>query len=215
MLASPSNPTGTVLGPDALAELVAYCRADRIRLISDEIYHGIVFGEPAHSALEFDDDVIVINSFSKYFSMTGWRLGWVVAPPSIREPIERLQQNLYICAPTVSQFGGIAAFDCTDELDGHVARYAQNRSILLGGLAAAGLTDTAAADGAFYVYADITHLHDDSMTLCRTWLDQLGVATSPGVDFDLERGHHFVRFSYAGRGDDIAEACRRIAGWVP
>jgi len=214
VLASPSNPTGTVLGPDALGALVAFCRAEGIRLISDEIYHGIVFGEPARSALEFDDDVIVINSFSKYFSMTGWRLGWLIAPPSMREPIERLQQNLYICAPTVSQFGGIAAFDCAEELDGHVARYAQNRSILLDGLAAAGLTDTAAADGAFYVYADIAHLHDDSMALCRTWLDQLGVATSPGVDFDLERGHRFVRFSYAGRGDDIAEACRRIAGWV-
>ncbi|MGD9701619.1 MAG: pyridoxal phosphate-dependent aminotransferase [Acidimicrobiia bacterium] len=214
VLASPSNPTGTVLPADALEALVAHCRANDIRLISDEIYHGIVFGEAARSALELEDEVVVVNSFSKYFSMTGWRLGWVVTPPSLREPVERLQQNLYICAPTLSQYGALAAFDCSEELDGHVARYAENRSILLGGLAAAGLTDTAAADGAFYVYADISHLHDDSLVLCRTWLDELGVACSPGIDFDLARGNRFVRFSYAGRHEDIAEACERIAGWV-
>jgi aspartate/methionine/tyrosine aminotransferase len=213
VLASPSNPTGTVLGAGALAALVAFCTDAGIQVISDEIYHGIVYGEPARSALEADDGVVVVNSFSKYFSMTGWRLGWIVAPPALVPAVERLQQNLYICAPVLSQLAGLAAFDSAEELDGHVRRYAEHRTMLLDGLGAAGLTDTAAADGAFYVYADVSHLCTDSMVLCRTWLDELGVAATPGVDFDLARGHRFVRFSYAGAAADIAEACRRIAEW--
>ena len=214
VLASPSNPTGTVLDAAALGALVDHCRRAGIRLVSDEIYHGIVYGATARSALEHDDEVIVVNSFSKYFAMTGWRLGWVIAPSSLVDAVERLQQNLYICAPTLSQHGGLAAFDCADELDGHVAGYRERRAVLLDGLAAAGLTDTAAADGAFYVYADVSHLGDDSMVLCRRWLEEIGVAATPGIDFDLSRGHRFVRFSYAGATADIAEACRRIAGWV-
>ena len=214
VLASPSNPTGTVLDAASLAALVDHCRDAGIRLVSDEIYHGIVYGDPARSALEHDDEVIVVNSFSKYFAMTGWRLGWVVAPPSLTAAFERLQQNLYICAPTLSQHAGIAAFDCGAELDAHVRGYRERRAILLDGLAAAGLTDTAAADGAFYVYADVSGLCDDSMLLCRRWLDEIGVATTPGVDFDLERGHRFVRFSYAGSTAAISEACRRLAGWA-
>jgi len=214
VLASPSNPTGTVLDAPALAALVAECRSSDIRLISDEIYHGIVYGEPARSALELDDEVVVVNSFSKYFSMTGWRLGWLVAPADLWATIDRLQQNLFICAPTLSQRAALAAFECGDELDGHVTRYAATRSVLLEGLARAGLGDLAAADGAFYVYADVSHLTDDSMTLCRTWLDELGIACTPGVDFDRSRGHRFVRFSYAGRVDDVAEACRRIEDWM-
>jgi aspartate/methionine/tyrosine aminotransferase len=130
------------------------------------------------------------------------------------EAIERFQQNFYICAPTLSQHAAVAAFDCAEELDGHVARYARNREVLLEGLASAGLTDRAAADGAFYVYADVSHLTDDSRLLCRRWLAEIGVTTGPGIDFDLARGHHFVRFSYSGHADDIAEGCRRLAAWT-
>ena len=162
-------------------------------------------------------DAVLVNSFSKYFSMTGWRLGWMVLPQHLRDAVERLQQNIYICAPHVSQVAGLAAFDATAELDGHVQRYASNRQLLTAGLAAAGITQVAAADGAFYVYADVTELATeagDSMALCYQWLDELGVAATPGLDFDLARGHRFVRFSYAGAAADIAEACDRLAQWV-
>jgi aspartate/methionine/tyrosine aminotransferase len=214
VVASPSNPTGTVLARDRLLELVDWCRANRTQLISDEIYHGITYGRRAESALAVSGDAVVVSSFSKYFSMTGWRLGWITAPPAVMEAVERFQQNLYICAPALSQHAAVAAFDCIEELDGHVARYAHNRQVLLDGLAAAGLTDRAAADGAFYVYADVSHLTDDSLSLCRRWLDEAGVTTTPGIDFDLARGHHYVRFSYSGHADDIVEGCRRVAAWV-
>jgi len=214
VVASPSNPTGTVLARERLAEVVDWCRAHDAQLISDEIYHGITYGQRAESALALSSEAVVVSSFSKYFSMTGWRLGWITAPLAVMEAVERFQQNLYICAPALSQHAAIAAFDCADELDGHVARYARNREVLLEGLAAAGLTDRAAADGAFYVYADVSHLTDDSRLLCRRWLEEVGVTTGPGIDFDLERGHQFVRFSYSGHADDIAEGCRRLAAWT-
>jgi aspartate/methionine/tyrosine aminotransferase len=214
VVASPSNPTGTVLARERLAEVVDWCRAHDAQLISDEIYHGITYGQRAESALALSSDAVVVSSFSKYFSMTGWRLGWVTAPPAVMEAVERFQQNLYICAPALSQHAAVAAFDCAEELDGHVARYAHNRRVLLEGLAAAGLTDRAAADGAFYVYADVSHLTDDSRLLCRRWLEEIGVTTGPGIDFDLSRGHQFVRFSYSGHADDIAEGCRRLAAWT-
>jgi aspartate/methionine/tyrosine aminotransferase len=214
VVASPSNPTGTVLARDRLAEVVDWCRAQNAQLISDEIYHGITYGRRAESALALSSDAVVVSSFSKYFSMTGWRLGWITAPPAVMEAVERFQQNLYICAPALSQHAAVAAFDCAEELDGHVARYAHNRQVLLEGLAAAGLTDRAAADGAFYVYADVSHLTDDSRLLCRRWLEEIGVTTGPGIDFDLARGHQFVRFSYSGHADDIAEGCRRLAAWT-
>jgi len=214
VVASPSNPTGTVLARERLAEVVDWCRAHDARLISDEIYHGITYGQRAESALALSSEAVVVSSFSKYFSMTGWRLGWITAPLAVMEAVERFQQNLYICAPALSQHAAIAAFDCAEELDGHVARYARNREVLLEGLAAAGLTDRAAADGAFYVYADVSHLTDDSRLLCRRWLEEVGVTTGPGIDFDLERGHQFVRFSYSGHADDIAEGCRRLAAWT-
>ena len=198
VVASPSNPTGTVLARERLAEVVEWCRAHDTQLISDEIYHGITYGQRAESALALSSDAIVVSSFSKYFSMTGWRLGWITAPPAVMEAVERFQQNLYICAPALSQHAAVAAFDCAEELDGHVARYAHNRQVLLEGLASAGLTDRAAADGAFYVYADVSHLTDDSRLLCRRWLEEVGVTTGPGIDFDLARGHQFVRFSYSG-----------------
>jgi aspartate/methionine/tyrosine aminotransferase len=213
IIASPSNPTGTVLGADALAAIAEHCRDKGIRLISDEIYHGITYAGPAPTALAFGDDAVVINSFSKYFSMTGWRLGWVVIPDELVDAFERLQQNFYICAPHVSQVVGLAAFDCSEELDQHVQRYASNRALLLDGLAACGFAGFADADGAFYVYADVSHITADSMALCDRWLDELGLAATPGLDFDLARGHEWVRFSYAGSADDIDAACSRLLEW--
>lgn len=210
VLASPSNPTGTIV---ELAPIVEHCREAGIRLISDEIYHGISFTRAAGSALAHDARAVVVNSFSKYFSMTGWRLGWVVVPEELVGAVERLQQNLYICAPTLSQLAAVAAFDCHEELGGHVRRYASNRDLLLDGLAAAGFDRIAAADGAFYVYADVGHLTDDSLALCGRWLEETGVCATPGIDFDTNRGARWVRFSYAGEAADLSEACRRLAAW--
>ena len=215
IIASPSNPTGTVLGAETMAALAAYGAERGVRIISDEIYHGITYTGPAPTMLAHSTDAVVINSFSKYFSMTGWRLGWVVTPDPLTDAFERLQQNLYVCAPHISQVVGLAAFDAQPELDQHVERYRSNRALLLDGLAAAGIADVAEADGAFYVYADVSHLTDDSMVLCRRWLDDLGVACTPGLDFDTARGHHWVRFSYAGAADDIGAACTQLGGWSP
>jgi aspartate/methionine/tyrosine aminotransferase len=219
VLASPSNPTGTVLGRESLAEITAACRAGGIAVIADEIYHGIVDGQPAANVLDHHPEAFVVNSFSKYWSMTGWRVGWVVVPDPLVDTVERLQQNLYICAPHMSQVAALAALDATDELDGHVARYRENRTIVIDGLAAAGITDIAPADGAFYVYAHVPHLTTaigiDSLQLTTRWLHEIGVAATSGVDFDLARGHEYVRFSYAGDGADIAEACTLLAGWTP
>lgn len=214
VVASPSNPTGTSLDEMALAELASYCRERDVRLVSDEIYHGITYGRPNVTAAQFDDEIVVVNSFSKYFSMTGWRLGWMVVPPALVTPIERLAQNLTIAPPTLAQLVAEAAFDSTDELDGHVERYARNRQLLLDGLAAAGFDELAPADGAFYVWADVSALTDDSAVLCRTWLDELDVAVTPGVDFDPEEGHRFVRFSFAGATDDIVDAVDRLTRWM-
>jgi aspartate/methionine/tyrosine aminotransferase len=215
VVASPSNPTGTALSPERLDEVARHCTAHEIRLVADEIYHGITYGAPAPTAVGVDG-AVVINSFSKYYSMTGWRVGWMVLAEDLIDPVVRLQQNLYICAPHISQVAALGAMDATDELDGHVERYAVNRRLLLEGLAAAGIDRVAAADGAFYVYADIEHLTDsamDSMRLCRRWLDDLGVACTPGIDFDLDRGDRFVRFSYAGETATITEACDLIGTW--
>jgi aspartate/methionine/tyrosine aminotransferase len=219
VLASPSNPTGTVLDGGTLAAITAACRARGIAVVADEIYHGIVDGAPAARILDNHPDAIVVNSFSKYWSMTGWRVGWMVVPDALVDTVERLQQNLYICAPHVSQVAALAALDATEELDGHVARYRENRSVVIDGLAAAGITDIAPADGAFYVYAHVPHLTTDlgidSLVLTRRWLHEIGVAATSGVDFDLARGHEYVRFSYAGTRDDMTEACALIAGWTP
>ena len=219
ILASPSNPTGTVLGAHALADITAACRERNIAVIADEIYQGIVDGPPAARVLDHHPDAFVVNSFSKYWSMTGWRVGWVVVPDSLVDTVERLQQNLYICAPHVSQVAALAALDATEELDGHVARYGRNRSAVIDGLAAAGITEIAPADGAFYVYAHVPHLTTglgiDSLELTSRWLHDIGVAATSGIDFDLARGHEYVRFSYAGAGDDLAEACELLAGWTP
>jgi len=214
ILASPSNPTGTMVDRPHLQALVDYCAARRIRLVSDEIYHGICYDEPAVSALELTDRAVVINSFSKYFSMTGWRLGWMVLPEDLLRPVECLAQNLFISPPTLSQLAGIAAFDCGEVLDGYVARYARNRSLLLSELPKAGFDRLAPADGAFYIYADVGRLTNDSEDFCRRMLAEAGVAATPGVDFDPDRGNRFVRFSFAGSEADMAQAAAVLQDWL-
>lgn len=219
IIASPSNPTGTILSAGALGDLTAACRSRKITVVADEIYHGIVDGPPAPRILDHHPDVFLVNSFSKYWSMTGWRVGWVVVPESLVGTVERLQQNMYVCAPHVSQVAALAALDATEELESHVHRYRKNRAIVIDGLAAAGISDIAPADGAFYVYAHVPHLTTglgiDSLELTRRWLHDTGVAATSGIDFDLARGHEYVRFSYAGTSADMAEACDLLAGWRP
>ncbi|MGF1641555.1 MAG: pyridoxal phosphate-dependent aminotransferase [Rhodospirillales bacterium] len=210
IVASPSNPTGTMLRRGELEALVAYASDRGLRLVSDEIYHGITYGESAATALAFTDRAIVVNSFSKYYSMTGWRIGWMVLPESLLRSAECLAQNLFISAPTLSQRAALVAFDCRPELDGHVARYARNRDVLLRELPKAGFGELAAAEGAFYLYADVSGITDDSDALCRRILAETGVATTPGIDFDPARGRRFVRFSFAGAAADIDEAARRL-----
>ncbi|MDF1596886.1 MAG: aminotransferase class I/II-fold pyridoxal phosphate-dependent enzyme [Acidimicrobiia bacterium] len=213
--ASPSNPTGTILTGVELTDLAGFCETHEIRMIADEIYHGITYGDtPAPTVIAVADHAVVVQSFSKYFSMTGWRLGWLVLPEEMIRPVERLAQNLFISPPTLSQLAGIAAFDCSEELDANVARYAENRRILIGGLAGAGIDRIAPADGAFYVYADVSHLTDDSQALSAQWLDEIGVAATSGIDFDPTQGHRFIRFSYAESTADITEAAKRLVGWA-
>ncbi len=213
IVASPSNPTGTMLDRAALKALADECAARGIRLVSDEIYHGIVYGEKAHSALEFTDQAIVVNSFSKYFSMTGWRLGWMVLPADLVRPAECLAQNLYISPPSLSQHAAIAAFDCHDELGANVRRYGENRALLLDMLPKAGFERIAPSDGAFYLYAEIDHMTLDSHEFCRRMLMETGVAATPGTDFDPERGHRYVRFSFAGSTQDMRAAAERLIAW--
>ena len=214
IVASPSNPAGTVIDADEFARIVAYCRAAGIRLISDEIYHGITFGRTPQTALALDPDVVVVNSFSKYFSMTGWRIGWMVCPPDLSRAIECLTQNIYISPPTLSQHAALAAFDCTPELEANVARYAENRALLLEGLPHAGLKRLAPADGAFYLYADVSALTNDSEEFCARMLAEAGVATTPGIDFDQGRGRAYLRISYAGGTADMAAAVERLKTWM-
>jgi len=215
VLSSPSNPTGTMLDAAQMSAIAEWCRANDVWFVSDEIYHGITFGEAAPTALQFDADAIVVNSFSKYFSMTGWRLGWLIAPSALRTALTRIGQDATIAAPTLSQLGAVAAFDCHDECEANVARYARNRAVLLEGLPAAGLDRLAPADGAFYIWAQTDHLADDSQELCARWLDELGIAATPGIDFDPAEGHRFVRFSFAGSETDVAEAAARLRDWTP
>lgn len=213
IVASPSNPTGTILGRQAMAELVQWCEDKGVRLVSDEIYHGISFSEPAVSALEFTDKAVVVNSFSKYFCMTGWRLGWLVLPEELVRPVECLAQNFFVSPPSLSQSAAIAAFDCHEELLGHVASYARKRELLLNELPKAGFDHIAPADGAFYLYADVARMTNDSRELCRRILADTGVAITPGSDFDPDRGHRFVRLSFAASEEDVAEAARRLVDW--
>ena len=213
IIASPSNPVGAVIGGDTMRDLARHCRERGIRLISDEIYHGIVYGEPASTMAGIDDQAIVVNSFSKYFSMTGWRLGWLVAPSELVRSIERLAQNLFISPPALSQIAAIAAFEAHDELRANVARYRANREVLLNDLPGAGFDRLIATDGAFYVYANVARLTNDSVDFCRRMLTQAGVAATPGLDFDIERGRQWLRFSFAGSTPDMVEAVRRLKEW--
>jgi aspartate/methionine/tyrosine aminotransferase len=211
LLASPANPTGAMLSAADLARLVDVTSG---WFISDEIYHGLTYSGPAATALSFSQDAIVINSFSKYYSMTGWRIGWMVAPESLARVFERLAQNLYIAPPTISQAGALAAFDAVEELEAYKAGYARNRAMLLEELPRAGFDKLAPADGAFYLYADVRSLTDDSESFVQRILKETGVAITPGVDFDHEEGRHFVRFSYAGPFVEMREAARRLRAWM-
>ena len=213
IVGSPANPTGSTILPDTFRELAAFCDRHGIRLISDEIYHGISYGVTATTAVSLSETALVVNSFSKYFSMTGWRLGWLVVPPDFKRPLECLAQNLFIAPPAVSQHAGLAVFDCGDELEANVARYARNRDVLLRRLPESGFERFAPADGAFYIYADVSGFTDDAPALCQRLLHEAGVAVTPGTDFDPFHGHRFVRFSFAGATADMEEACTRLAAW--
>ena len=215
IVASPSNPTGTMVGDQEMRSLTDLARRKSMRFISDEIYHGITYGHDSVTALAYDDDAIVINSFSKYFSMTGWRLGWLVVPESMMRSVECLAQNLFISSPTLSQYAALAAFDSHEELRENVAKYARNRDILLNDLPGVGFDRLAPADGAFYVYADVSQLTNDSNAFCRRMLTEARVATTPGLDFDPYRGNAFVRFSFAGTEDDMRRAIDRLDAWRP
>ena len=214
MVASPANPTGSMVVGEALEQLIAYCRDRGIRLISDEIYHGISYNAPAETALGLTNDAIVINSFSKYFCMTGWRLGWMVLPEDLLRPIECLAQNMFVSPSALSQHAAIKVFDCRGELDANVARYAENRRVLLKELPKAGFDRLAPADGAFYIYADIRKLANNSIEFCKHLLAETGVAATPGIDFDRDRGNGYMRFCFAGSTDNIQAASRRISDWL-
>jgi aspartate/methionine/tyrosine aminotransferase len=213
LIASPNNPTGTMIEPVRLAALVDWCVRSGRWFISDEIYHGLSFGRPATTALATSQDAIVINSFSKYFSMTGWRVGWLVVPQDLVAAFERLAQNLFICAPAVSQAAALGAFDGREELEENVARYARNRAFLMGNLPNVGFSELVPADGGFYLYADVSRFTNDSLAFSRVMLDEAGVAATSGVDFDETRGTRYLRFSYAGTYEDMQEAVERLSRW--
>jgi len=214
LVASPGNPTGTMLDHAAMSALIDATQAQGASFISDEIYHGIEYEKKAVTALEITDDVYVINSFSKYFSMTGWRVGWMVVPEDHVRVVERIAQNMFICAPHASQVAALAAMDCTDELEANMDVYRANRAMMITGLREAGFTRFAPPDGAFYVYADVSELTEDSRALARDILDKAGVAVTPGLDFDPVRGHHWLRFSYARSTQDIAEGLGRLKTYM-
>jgi aspartate/methionine/tyrosine aminotransferase len=214
LVASPANPTGTMIHRDALAALIATAEAEGIRFVSDEIYHGLDYAFAAETALRLSERAVVINSFSKYFCMTGWRVGWMVVPAPLVRPIERLQQNLAISVPTLSQIAAEAAFEGRAEMEAVKRGYEENRRILIAGLPKAGLDRFLPVDGAFYLYADVSRFSDDSLAFARRMLEQAGVAATPGVDFDPVRGHRFMRFCYAGSAAEMHEAVERIGGWL-
>jgi aspartate/methionine/tyrosine aminotransferase len=214
LIASPANPTGTMMTPEALKALIEASRDLGIRFISDEIYHGLSYEMPCHTALETSDDVVVINSFSKYYCMTGWRIGWMIVPESLARSVECLAQNLFISAPQLSQVAALAAFEATEELEVIKAGYAANRRVLLDGLPKAGLDRLLPVDGAFYVYADVAKYTNDSLDFARRMLAETGIAATPGPDFDPYGGMHAIRFSFAGSTTDMEEAVRRLGAWL-
>jgi aspartate/methionine/tyrosine aminotransferase len=214
IIASPANPTGTVIAPDELAAIARLCQARGIRIISDEIYHGLVFAGQADSLLQHDPQAIIINSFSKYYSMVAWRLGWLVAPADLVDAARARMGNLFLTAPSLSQHAGLVAMDCIDELEGHVETYRRNRDLLLAALPGLGLSRIAPPDGAFYIWADIGHLTNDSMGFCERMLRETGVAAAPGVDFDPVDGHRHIRFSFAVSTPEVEDAIARLGPWL-
>lgn len=213
IVASPANPTGTIIDPEELAAIADVCRTKGIRVVSDEIYHGLSYGARAASMLEFLPQAVIVNSFSKYFSMAGWRLGWLVVPPDLIEAARARMGNLFLTPPVLAQKAGLVAFDCRDELEGHVETYARNRAILLEVLPNLGLGHIAPPDGAFYIYADASDFTKDSLAFCTQLLRETGVCIAPGIDFDPVNGHQFIRFSFAVSTPLIEEAVRRITPW--
>jgi len=214
LVASPANPTGTMMTPQALADLIRVADEEGIRFISDEIYHGLDYAVRAETALRLSDNVVVINSFSKYFCMTGWRIGWMVVPPTLVRAVDRLHGNLAISVPTLSQIAAVAAFESRAELEAIKHGYEDNRKILIEGLPKAGLDKFLPVDGAFYLYADVSKFSDDSFAFAKQLLEEAHVAATPGVDFDPTNGKRFVRFCYAGSSADMREAVERIGGWL-
>jgi aspartate/methionine/tyrosine aminotransferase len=215
IVASPCNPAGTMLSPAELQAIARWCHANGVRLVSDEIYHGLTWGTVAEStAASFSDSAVVVNSFSKYWSMTGWRIGWLVLPEDLVRPVECLAQNMFISAPHVAQVAAEAAMDCIEELEANKAAYARSRAALLDGLPRAGFTSIAAADGAFYLWCDVGHLTNDSAAFCAEMLDQAGIAATTGLDFDRGRGSRFLRFSYCGTEAEMVAAPERLRGWL-
>jgi aspartate/methionine/tyrosine aminotransferase len=213
IVASPANPTGTIIPAFELAAIAEVCRTRNIRIVSDEIYHGLSYVEPARSMLEFDPDALVVGSFSKYFSMAGWRLGWLLSPKDHAARPRTYASNLFLTAPSLAQRAALAAMDAHDELQGHVAVYAANRALMLTALPKLGLRAIAPPDGAFYIWADIGHLTGDSLAFCKQLLRDTGVATAPGIDFDPVEGHRFIRFSFAVSTPEVEEALRRLTPW--
>lgn len=215
IVASPCNPAGTMLAPAELAAIARWCHANGVRLVSDEIYHGLTWGTVAEStAAAFSDSAIVVNSFSKYFSMTGWRIGWMVLPEDLVRPVECLAQNLFISAPHIAQVAAEAAFDCIPELEANKAAYARARAALLDGLPGAGFDRIAEADGALYLWCDVGHLTNDSLAFCADMLEGADIAATPGVDFDRARGHRFLRFSYCAAESEVIQAPARLKSWL-
>ncbi len=214
LVASPANPTGTMMPAQALGALVAAAESEGIRFISDEIYHGLDYAFAAETAARLSDNCVIINSFSKYFCMTGWRIGWMVAPEPLVRPLDRLQGNLAVSVPTLSQIAAEAAFDGCAEMEAVKHGYEENRRILLEGLPKAGLDKTLPVDGAFYLYTDVSRFSDDSFEFARRMLAQTHVAATPGIDFDPLKGRHFIRFCYAGAAAEMHEAVERLANWL-
>ena len=214
LVASPANPTGTMMTPKALADLIRAAESEGIRVISDEIYHGLDYAFRAETAAKFSPNVVVVNSFSKYYCMTGWRVGWLIAPEPLVRPIDRLQQNFAISVPTLSQIAAQAAFDGHAEMETIKHGYEENRRILVDGLPGAGLDKFLPVDGAFYLYADVSKFTNDSFDFAKRMLEQAGVAATPGVDFDPFEGRKFIRFCYAGSAAEMKEAVERIGGWL-
>ncbi|GAA0540843.1 aspartate/methionine/tyrosine aminotransferase [Rhizomicrobium palustre] len=213
IVASPANPTGSIIAREELSRIAAICREREILLISDEIYHGLSYGEPAETMLAFAPKSYVIGSFSKYFSMVAWRLGWLLVPEGEMERVRAFSANMFLTAPSLSQHAGVAALDSEDELEGHVAVYRRNRELLLEALPKLGLTKFAPPDGAFYIYADVRHLTDDSMAFCKELLIATGIAAAPGIDFDPIDGRYFIRLSFAVSTAEVEEAITRLKTW--